>query len=724
MSKAIVAQYDAAQKLASESSSAATAATKAAGTGDDGALHALAERAHNLAGSVHKFAHDAALKGGSDEEAVQLHTDKIAEHISKANVHREKIEKLQETGGAYYTGKASMKKTTDKISAHGADTQTLGDLHQSVSKAAQEDSRFTEAMDPGVGGVTPTAYCADILHDADEETWSAVICCGDTCWQVPFTINSEDGSISLGTETKEVKRKATYVGANRFCFNGDLVKSAGNSAGASKGNASKKSSTADQMSAAAHKASADAHESGEDEDHGEAAEAHQKASDAHKAAMLAHATTANGDKASYHAEAMVAHDACSEAHGTKDEATVEASLKKLGTVVKCAAVAPKPATALPKPTNDVVHCRANGSKLQADQKTPWVQDQSVKFCYLPGGLHTINAGFSGPITKFRDAGIELTVEVDPARDAAVCQASYDAIKSETPRQDIYGCFEHDEKQASVWAQKFEAGEDPVYGEPAILLEGKPSGGGADAVNRRDWRSWSPSFQTNAEYAKCKCNLCEQSIKACACEKPLFYFPDGVRGSKSKPANITGIDPICGTLTNKPAFRAMPPVRATAHNKVSAEDDAPCEMPEPPAKAAVDRESASSQDATRKAALKSKIAQATEEAYPDGESHGSKENAHYNAKYAHEEAASKASAGSVKDYHNASAEYHGDKAAEHGKVTAARTGFPNVSDILSGITHRNTVDEILATTAPHEGRKTLVDDLDTAEAVLKAVSGIK
>lgn len=213
------------------------------------------------------------------------------------------------------------------------------------------------------------------------------------------------------------------------------------------------------------------------------------------------------------------------------------------------------------PAGDIVHCRDNGAAIKADKSEAWEQDKPVKFCYMPAGVHTITAGFCGNMTKGRDSSIRLTVEVNPDRDAKVCQASLESIVSEAPKYAPYGCFEHDEKQASVWATRFESGLDPVFNEPAVILEGKPSRGGADAVNGKDWRSWSPSFSTNAEYSKCKCSRCDSTIAACDCEKPAFYFPPSARGSEEKPAQVTGVATVLGTLTNRPAFKAMPPVKA-------------------------------------------------------------------------------------------------------------------------------------------------------------------
>jgi hypothetical protein len=195
--------------------------------------------------------------------------------------------------------------------------------------------------------------------------------------------------------------------------------------------------------------------------------------------------------------------------------------------------------------SEVIHCRASGSKLATDT---WEQGKQVEFMYMPAGLHTINAGF-------RSGGINLTIEVDPVRDADICQASLDSLIKETPKQKAFGCFEHEEKTASVWANKFLPKDDGIF------LAAEPSGAGADAVNKKNHRSWSPSFTTNAEYVKCECRKCDKGIRACACSAPSYFFPEGVRGSASNPAQITGVDFCVGTLTNKPAFRAIAPVKA-------------------------------------------------------------------------------------------------------------------------------------------------------------------
>jgi len=49
----------------------------------------------------------------------------------------------------------------------------------------------------------------------------------------------------------------------------------------------------------------------------------------------------------------------------------------------------------------------------------------------------------------------------------------------------------------------------------------------------------------------------------------MVFPEGVRGSRSNPAEITGVDFCVGTLTNKPAFHAMSPVKSSEGETVTA-----------------------------------------------------------------------------------------------------------------------------------------------------------
>lgn len=190
---------------------------------------------------------------------------------------------------------------------------------------------------------------------------------------------------------------------------------------------------------------------------------------------------------------------------------------------------------------DVVRCRAQLSTAPVTaQDKPWKQGEPVTFTYMPAGLHTITAGF-------RKGSVNLTVLVD--EDAArAAQRSYDAWRERMPKQKLYGCVEHREQEASVIAKGF-AWKD---GE-GVVISAEPTALGEQNVNGKIHWGWSPSFMTDADYSK-------------AVERPpesgQLVFPDGVRGSASNPARITGISRCVGTLTNNPAFHEMPPVKAS------------------------------------------------------------------------------------------------------------------------------------------------------------------
>lgn len=196
--------------------------------------------------------------------------------------------------------------------------------------------------------------------------------------------------------------------------------------------------------------------------------------------------------------------------------------------------------------SDAVRCRASfGADVQATEEKPWKQGEEVVFVYLPEGKHAITAGF-------RNGSIKLNVVVDSATADAV-QSSLDDLRAERPRQRPYGCVEHREQEASVIAKAFNYEEGR-----GVLLTAEPTRLGADNVNGKVHWSWSPSFTTDAEYDKCKCSCGDD---ACACNVPILVFPDGARGSASNPARVTGVDFVLGTLTNRPAFREMPPVKS-------------------------------------------------------------------------------------------------------------------------------------------------------------------
>jgi len=158
--------------------------------------------------------------------------------------------------------------------------------------------------------------------------------------------------------------------------------------------------------------------------------------------------------------------------------------------------------------------------------------------YMPAGVFIANGA------SYRGKGVVLAVKVDPTETAEQLRTSLRALVAQNPKQAPFGCIEHREEDASVWASDFVARETGVY------LVAKPSSLGESHVNGQIHRGWSPSFTTDAEYDKA------------VLKGNVLYFPEGVRGSVSNPARVTGTGFCVGTLTNKPAIKNLDPVTAS------------------------------------------------------------------------------------------------------------------------------------------------------------------
>lgn len=192
---------------------------------------------------------------------------------------------------------------------------------------------------------------------------------------------------------------------------------------------------------------------------------------------------------------------------------------------------------------DTIKCRAEvGTRLPVS--TPWTTDAPVFFMHMPAGQHTITAGF-------RDHDrITITVDVDETA-PRVLQETFDHLTA-TTGQEPFGDEDHEGRKATLrfpaGRTRFEWGE--LHGGEGVIVSGaEPTSYGAESVNGKVYRSWSPEFETDADMENAVCN------------NGHWTFPDFVRGSASNPARITGVGFCVGALTNKPAFRAMPPVKA-------------------------------------------------------------------------------------------------------------------------------------------------------------------
>ena len=203
----------------------------------------------------------------------------------------------------------------------------------------------------------------------------------------------------------------------------------------------------------------------------------------------------------------------------------------------------------------VIHCKDESFAVKA--KKVWATGQPTEFQWMPGGTRTITASYG---RGKQNVPIELTVLAD-AEAAKAVQASFEAIKGANPRRPPYGCIEHRAEERAFEPLRFSWKDDP---EPAIYCECEPSELGARNVNGKIHTSFSPTFDTDAEYGKLECSGCGEGLGKCACsEKHVFRFKTGARGSAANPARVTRLDAqSVGSLTNWPAFKDILPVAAS------------------------------------------------------------------------------------------------------------------------------------------------------------------
>lgn len=311
-----------------------------------------------------------------------------------------------------------------------------------------------------------------------------------------------------------------------------------NAAGKHVGYSNAKAS-AESSSKEAHESTAKISGEGTSNEHHIAGNLHSEAAFDHRGAAF----TSQDDKTmKEHLESAKEHDQKAQSHYEKASAISGKVLPKYPSPSKASDSTPESDAVTARATGDVVHCRAASDilgNITASEK-PWKQGEETRLEWMPSGQHTICAGF-------RNASILLTVDIDQERDTPVVNASFQKLVSKYPKQKPFGCIEHEEKDASVWAKGFEP--SPT----GINLIAEPSALGENHVNGRIHRSWSPSFLTDADYTKA-------TLKEYPSGK-VYEFPAGVRGSETNPARITGVTFCVGTLTNNPAFKEINPVRA-------------------------------------------------------------------------------------------------------------------------------------------------------------------
>lgn len=636
--------------------------------------------------------------------------------------------------------------------AHGEVTgkPSLDCLRRRVTEAVQGDYRFDDGRrgnfrgegDSSIGSSYCCApYCVDILVPDDDGALEAIVSpnvCAGKYLKIGFTWDGEDLVLNDG-EPEQVEQTTVYAA---FEDMQDAVVRAGDFVGHPfRGNqhgAGGISNPADMLSEAAHKASKgagtemkkgskDAKGFSVQVDHGATASAHKAAAAAHAKAAHAHREEGNDAAADYH-EAMSnfhgdraklaasshaaakaskvaeksgskadhkvaarAHTAAAAAYkASKFKSSMVKALAKQHADKANAHMNPKKPVKATEAESDVaIHCSDSGSAVTESDGT-WKQDEPVTFQWMPAGVHTINASWG-------DRPIKQTVQCEKTT-AGTVQASFSKLSAGTQKPFI--CVEHREQDAAGWPTGFEWRDDP---KPGVYCTHKPSALGVNNVNGRMHRSFSPSFITNAAYSKATCSSCKQSAKACECGGQLV-FPDGVKGSATNPADIIGVHFSAGSLTNKPAFREIAPVRARENG-----GEAPVTAANPEGKNQYSQLSSAAETASTKAYAATETANGSIQ-------HKQAAQLHSKAAELHEEAAKHPSATKTQSVkHQDTASLHDIKSDAHAGVASGGKRQTKGMEVLYGSEPLSDTDRIAAADAAMSPAAKLAAAKDKADA---------
>jgi hypothetical protein len=140
----------------------------------------------------------------------------------------------------------------------------------------------------------------------------------------------------------------------------------------------------------------------------------------------------------------------------------------------------------------------------------------ASFLYMPAGRHTIAPFLAGK-------PFEITVEIGPDTVATLNRTL--AAHLAGNRKPFF-CFDHEEKTASFWPERFD------WSPEGVRVSGEWSDAGRHAIQGRTHRSFSPSFTT-----------------------------DKLNTTADDPARVKGAPLAMGSLVNNQAFDRLPPLWA-------------------------------------------------------------------------------------------------------------------------------------------------------------------
>lgn len=419
--------------------------------------------------------------------------------------------------------------------------------------ASVKSNGFTsiKALQGAVAGICkglPNAWVADLVTPPEgSEKWKAIVCSDGTPHSLRFKITSDHEVSQVGSpkaleqsqdlefvaklqaEAKARDSITEYAGsldASKKAMD-EFIKAL--KAGEYHGNqhqtkhevAMEHSAAAHVSSRAANKQSRVAMKAEDAGEHKKAAAMHQSAADLHTSAAEKHMNAGNHDDADDHKEHAAKH--------VLRKAEHVAALDKLGSEGGEADETNSISTKAAKVEQGALQCRALDCAIEgANALRTGVPTIDNVLMYMPGGTHTISPSQDGrPVT--------VTVLVDETA-AKRLEAQRAALERAGKRP--FFSIQHETEIAAFWPTKFfwdnriDATGSLAEG---VYAEGEWTKSGRDAVEGKDFRTFSPTF-----------------------------FVDAVRNDPDRPVRI-----ICnekakanmGALENDPAFQSISPLWA-------------------------------------------------------------------------------------------------------------------------------------------------------------------
>lgn len=431
---------------------------------------------------------------------------------------------------------------------------SLNDLNKSLQAAAANHASLKAGDNPN--GLLVSPWVCDVIAPDHEsgETWTFICQATDgKLYSAQFKLTGTQ--VEIVGEPKPVKATTDYEFVNAMEVAAqEVVMATWSDAAREAAAASKK----------AHLASAEAAGSTDFSLHRAATEAHREASEAHDKVVEGIRKADSFSKAIPHLEQARIHTKQANHHSNLAEEYDQDEYTKS---VETDESTPNLVSA----RDSIVSCRDYGFSLTQSVKAKkiWKPGEEVQFQWMPAGIHPITASYGRGQTN---VPIEMWVNCNEAG-AKRIQKSFEQIMATNARRPPFICIEHQAKERAGQPLGFKWGKIAHEGgeDEGIVCTCDPSALGANNVNGRIHTSFSPTFDTDADYSMLRCTGCDKDRERCKCtSRHVYTFAVGARGSQENPAEVTRLDSqSVGSLTNWNAFKEILPVAAREPDVVQA-----------------------------------------------------------------------------------------------------------------------------------------------------------